>query len=265
MPSILKNILKEIEEREEYSGQKTSLCYCLVAGERISELICEKAKQLLGFYPREIYAMTEINGLAAIALDTPRSGKFQPIGDKKFRITNDNWEDLPFNTCGEITIWSTTIMTGYLNDENTTRQILKDGWMKTGDLGILENVNGTDIYLTYIGRKKLIIKCDGFNVNLLELEDTIRDNKAVFEVCVTGIPSQISGEKPVAYVSLRSKLQDEKNQDIIIQDIFSYLKEKVAAYKVPLYIQILDSLPKTVTGKIDRNALAQRALKEFAK
>jgi acyl-CoA synthetase (AMP-forming)/AMP-acid ligase II len=262
-PSILRNILEKIEQNEEYHGQKNSLRCCLVGGEKFPEIICEKAKQILGFYPTETYGITEINGLLAIAADPPHLGRFKPFGDKKIRITDDNWDDLPLNTSGEITVWSDTVMTGYLNDEQATQQVLKDGWLKTGDLGVLETINGTEIYLNFIGRKKHIVKCGEFNINLVELEETIMENKTVFEVCVTSIPFKTSGSKPVAYVSLRSKSPDQKDGNIVVQEIFSYLKEKVAEFKIPLYIKILDSLPKTMGGKIDRNTLAQRALDEF--
>lgn len=67
----------------------------------------------------------------------------------------------------------------------------------------------------------------------------------------------------IAYISLQSKLLDEKDDNILIQEIFSYLKEKVTAYQIPLYIKILDSLPKTIGGKIDRNTLGQRVLNDF--
>jgi acyl-CoA synthetase (AMP-forming)/AMP-acid ligase II len=263
-PSILRNILEEIEQHEEYCDQKNSLRYCLVGGEKFPQIICEKAKQIFGFYPTETYGMTEMNGILAIAADTPHSGRFKLFGDKKIRITDDNWNDLPLNSCGEITMWSTTVMTGYLNDEQATQQVLKDGWLKTGDLGILEATNETDVLLNFVGRKKYIVKCGEFNINLLELEETIMDNKAVFEVCVTSIPFKTSGVKPIAYVSLRSQSPDEKDDNIVVQEIFSYLKEKVASFKIPLHIKILEFLPKTMGGKIDRNTLAQRALDEFA-
>jgi acyl-CoA synthetase (AMP-forming)/AMP-acid ligase II len=262
-PTVLRNMLEEIEQHEEYGGQKNSLRCCLVGGEKFPEVICEKAKQILGFYPTETYGMTEINGLLATAADTPHSGIFKPFGDKKIRITDDNWDDLLMNTCGEITVSSSTVMTGYLDDEQATQQILKDGWLKTGDLGILDVKNGTDVYFKFVGRKKHIVKCGEFNINLTELEDTIINNKAVFEVCVTTIPVKNYGTKPVAYISLRSKSLDEKDGTVVVEEIFSYLKEKVAAYKIPLHIKILDSLPKTMGGKIDRNALAQRALNDF--
>lgn len=263
-PSILRNILEEIEQNQEYGGDKNSLRYCLVGGEKFSEIICEKAKRILGFYPTETYGMTEINGLLAIAADTPHSGRFQPFGDKKIRITDDNWADLPLNTCGEITVWSSTIMTGYLDDEQATQQVLKCGWLKTGDLGILEAMNEKDVHLKFVGRKKHIVKCGEFNINLVELEETIMDNKAVFEACVTNIPVKNSDTKLVAYVSLRLKSTDENYGNSVVQEIFSYLKEKVASFKIPMYIKILDFLPKTMGGKVDRNTLAQRASDEFA-
>ncbi len=128
----------------------------------------------------------------------------------------------------------------------------------------MEATNETDVLLNFVGRKKYIVKCGEFNINLLELEETIMDNKAVFEVCVTSIPFKTSGVKPIAYVSLRSQSPDEKDDNIVVQEIFSYLKEKVASFKIPLHIKILEFLPKTMGGKIDRNTLAQRALDEFA-
>ncbi|CAF1436158.1 unnamed protein product [Didymodactylos carnosus] len=121
--STLRNLVEEIKSFIQGEYRKSSLRYCFIGG--------EKAGKCLDLCPLELYRMIETNGSCAIPADNPRKfGSYKPFGGTtKFRITNDNWEDVPCNTCGEITIYSNAIMTGYLSDEKTTQQIMKNGWL----------------------------------------------------------------------------------------------------------------------------------------
>ncbi|CAF4084244.1 unnamed protein product [Adineta steineri] len=256
--STLRNLIEEIEQYTEKQYRKNFLRYCFVGGEKFSKLSAEKSRKYLGIYPHEVYGLTETSGPVAISADYPPiCGRFKRLNETiKFRITNDNWEDMPYNTSGEITIYSDTIMTGYVNDQEATQKIIKNGWMKTGDIGYLES----DDILNVVGRLKQIIICNGCNINLLELEETIRECNDVYEVCATSIP-YMESEKPVIYVTFHSS-----HSINIVEDeeyLFSYLKGRVADFKIPLYIRILDVLPKNIIGKIDRKMLSEKALKEF--
>ncbi|CAF1246196.1 unnamed protein product [Adineta steineri] len=255
--STLRNIIKEINNFTQGIYRKNMLRYVFVGGERFPDLYYENAKKCLGMYPRELYGMTETNGPCAITADNPpKCGRFKALNETiKFRITNENWEDMPHNTSGEITIYSKTIMTGYLNDEKTTQQVIKDGWLKSGDMGYLES-NGT---LNIVGRIKQMVICNGCNVNLIELEETLLECDDVHEACATSVP-YMEFEKPVVFVSIHSF--SSKNIVEVEQYLFSYLKKKLAVYKIPLYIRILDKLPKNTNGKIDRKMLKDRALEE---
>jgi acyl-CoA synthetase (AMP-forming)/AMP-acid ligase II len=258
---VSSTLRKLVEEIKVYTGgeyRKHLFRYFFFGGEKFSQSSYEKARKCLGFYPTEVYGMTETDGFFAIAPgNSTKCGQYKPFGKTtKFRITNDNWEDMPYNTSGEITVYSNRIMNGYLNDEKTTQKIIKNGWIKTGDIGYLDP-NGI---LNFVGRTKQIVICNGGNVNLLEVEETLLECNDVYEVCATSIP-YMQSEKPVAYVTLYASCL--MNITEIEIHLFSYLKEKLAEFKIPLYIRILDALPKNSIGKIDRKILGERALQEF--
>jgi acyl-CoA synthetase (AMP-forming)/AMP-acid ligase II len=246
---------------------KIDLRYCIFCGEKCSPFIYEKTKEYLGFYPIEGYGMTECDIIGLAPFDEyfktnsiPKIGTFKPFGDKKVRITNWNdWNDLPINTLGEITIYSKANMICYLNDEEATQQVLQNGWFKTGDIGYIDEND----YLHITSRKKFHIIYNGYNISLVEVETILREHEYINEACITSIHHDHDFELPVAYITLKQLINDDDHTKIIEQ-IYSYLNEKMATYKIPKYIKILPNLPKTnKTGKVDRQLLAKKALEDF--
>jgi len=150
---------------------------------------------------------------------------------------------------GEILLRAPQIMEGYWNKPDETALILRDGWLYTGDIGYQDE----DGYIFIVDRKKDLIKPGGFQVWPRDVEEVIASHPAVAEVCVGGIPDPHSVEAVKAWVVLNpNKSIDEKG-------LQSYCREKLAAYKVPKFVEFRQTLPKSNVGKILRRELTIQA------
>ncbi|MFC5952140.1 long-chain fatty acid--CoA ligase, partial [Pseudonocardia lutea] len=143
---------------------------------------------------------------------------------------------------GEIAIRGENVMKGYWNRPDATSDAISDGWFRTGDIGTRD----ADGYYTIIDRKKDLIIRGGYNVYPREVEEALYLHPAVAEAAVVGVPHPTLGEEVAAVVSLKP---GETAQP---EDLKSFTKSVLAAYKYPRSIRIVESLPKGPTGKILR-------------
>jgi long-chain acyl-CoA synthetase len=147
---------------------------------------------------------------------------------------------------GEVLARGPQLMQGYRNRPQETAEALKDGWLHTGDMGEIDG----DGYLFIRGRKKDMVIVGGYNVYPREVEEVLASHPAVAEAAVVGGPDAYKGECLHAYVSLREKIEEES--------LLGYCKERLAPYKIPSTLEILDALPKTSVGKLDKLPLKAR-------
>jgi long-chain acyl-CoA synthetase len=200
----------------------------------------------------EAYAMTETM-MAAVAC--PVYGAYKegstgvPITDVEVRIADVDTgeESLPPMGIGEILVRAPQIMVGYWEHPTETANMIRDGWVYTGDIGYLDE----DGYLFIVDRKKDLIKPSGFQVWPREVEEVIASFPAVADVCVAGVPDAMQGEAVKAWVVLKEGEQASAKE---IQD---YCRTKLVAYKIPREIVFRDSLPKTMVGKTLRRMLTE--------
>jgi long-chain acyl-CoA synthetase len=203
----------------------------------------------------EAYAMTETM-LAAVAC--PVHGAYKegstgvPISDVDVRIVDVDSGDtiLPPMSVGEILIRAPQVMVGYWEHPTETANMIRDGWVYTGDIGYLDE----DGYLFIVDRKKDLIKPSGFQVWPREVEEVIASFPAIADVCVAGVPDAMQGEAVKAWVVLKT---GERANAKEIQD---YCRTKLVAYKIPKEIEFRDSLPKTMVGKTLRRMLIEDKL-----
>src|ERR1051326_3157445 len=146
---------------------------------------------------------------------------------------------------GEIIARSDVVMEGYWREPEETQRVIADGWLKTGDMAVWDE----DGYALIVDRKKDIIISGGENISSIEIEKVVSQHPAVYECAVVGIPDQKWGEAPKAFVSLKPGA--EANE----QDIQDFVRRRLAGFKVPKFVEFLDSLPKGATGKILKRAL----------
>ncbi len=170
------------------------------------------------------------------------------------RIVDDDMNDMPVGVPGECVVRGPTVMSGYLDDDAANAQVFKGGWLHTGDLLRWEG-DGT---LTFVDRKKYLIKTGGENVYPAEVEAVISRHPAVQEACVFGVPDAHWGE------TIKAVLVLQAGQMVTREEIIAWCRERLAGYKRPRYLQFVrsDELPRSTTGKLLRHELARFPIKE---
>ncbi|WP_421383642.1 class I adenylate-forming enzyme family protein [Bacillus salacetis] len=172
----------------------------------------------------------------------------KPMLFNTVKIVRENGGEAGAGEVGELYLRGSHLFEYYWNKEEETEQAWKDGWFHTGDLARKEE----DGYYYIVGRKKDMIITGGENVYPLEIENWIDSHEDVDEVAVIGIPDEKWGEKVVAFVAAKggAALKAEELED--------YCKRKLTKYKIPKSFYIIDQLPKTHVGKINKNELRKR-------
>ncbi|WP_199547112.1 class I adenylate-forming enzyme family protein [Streptomyces sp. N35] len=199
----------------------------------------------------EGYGCTESGSV--ISTNRPGSNRPGSVGTAipgyEIEIRDDKDQVLPPGSEGEICVRAHGVMAGYWNAPDLTAQTLEGGWLHTGDIGRFDE----DGALYLIDRKKDLILRGGFNVFPRDVEDALLNHPAVASAGVVGRPDQRLGEEVVAFVALHP------DQPCGSEELIAYGKEQLAAHKYPREIHILDRLPVTSVGKLDRKALRARA------
>jgi acyl-CoA synthetase (AMP-forming)/AMP-acid ligase II len=161
-------------------------------------------------------------------------------------------DDLDLGADGEIWVRGPQLMKGYLNNEPATAAtITDDGWLRTGDIGHIDE--GGPLFI--VDRLKELIKYKGFQVPPAELEALLLTHPAVADAAVVGLPDEEAGEIPVAYVVKR------QGADATAEEIMEYVAGEVAHYKQVRRLEFIEAIPKSASGKLLRRELKQRALR----
>ena len=164
-----------------------------------------------------------------------------PIRGVEMRVVDASGAEVPQGEVGEIAIRGHNIMKGYLNrPEATAEAVSDDGWFRTGDIGRVDE----DGYYYIVDRKKDLIIRGGYNIYPREIEEVLYEHPEVAEAAVVGIPHPELGEEVGAAVALKP------GATVTTDELRSYVKSQVAAYKYPRRVWIVDALPKGPTGKI---------------
>jgi carnitine-CoA ligase len=146
---------------------------------------------------------------------------------------------------GELELRNPVVMRGYYEMPEATAAVFHDGWLRTGDL-VQANADGT---YTFLGRKKDVIRRRGENLSPAEVEAVLERHADVAEAAVVGVPSELSEEDVKAFVVA------EAGRHIDAADLHAYAREHLATFKVPRYIEIVDALPHTPTGRLAKHQL----------
>ena len=163
-------------------------------------------------------------------------------------ILGEDDTELPRGVAGEIAVRGPRVMLGYYKEERLNEEALRGGWLHTGDLGILDQ-NG---YLHYVGRKNELIKSGMENVYPAEVESVLAMHPAVKEVAVIGVPDEQWGEAVTAIVALKSEASATAGE------LAEFCKDRMAGYKKPKRVHLVDELPRDRTGRIARAELMAR-------
>jgi long-chain acyl-CoA synthetase len=168
-----------------------------------------------------------------------------PVYGVDLRIVDDQDQDLPLGTPGEVIVHCGNVMQGYLNMPEETEKALRGGWYHTGDIGYLDK----DGYLYLVDRKKDMIITGGENVYSTEVENALYTHPAVLEAAVIGVPDQKWGEVVMAVVTLKP------GQQVTAEELMEHCRTLIARYKVPKIVNFVAALPKNATGKMIKRVL----------
>lgn len=227
----------------------STLKVSVAGGMALQQSVGEEWLKVTGCYLCEGYGMTESSPVASVnKLDG--SGKAGTVGlpvpSTSMRIIDDTKSPLPPGEIGEIQISGPQVMKGYYNMPEETVSTLVDGWLCTGDIGMME----ADGYFKIVDRKKDMINVSGFNVFPNEIEAVLSSHPGILEVAAIGVPSEKSGECVKVFIVKKDKKLSEK-------EVIEYSKENLTGYKVPKHVEFRKELPKTNVGKILRRELRE--------
>jgi len=234
-----------------------SIKLCVSGGAPLLAEVKSRFKTLTGGRMVEGYGLTESMMAAVI---TPLRGTYKPgsvgipLPDVEVRIgdIDTGQGSLPPGKIGEILIRAPQLILGYWQHPTETKETIRDGWLYTGDIGYLDE----DGYLFIVDRKKDVIKPSGFQVWPREVEEVIASHPAVSEVGVGGVRDEYQGEAVKAWIVLRP------GQRATAEEIRAFCRKKLTGYKVPKQIEFVESLPKTIIGKVLRRALVGKEKSE---
>jgi long-chain acyl-CoA synthetase len=222
-------------------------------GMAAQEAVARQWKQVTGNVLTQGYGLTATSPVATSCL--LGAGEYDgsigvPMPSTDLCIRDDDGNDLPTGEIGEICIKGPQVMEGYWNrPEETAKVITEDGWLRTGDMGRMDQ-NG----LTYIeDRKKDMILVSGFNVYPNEIEEVAVEHEGVLEAAAVGVPDEKSGEIVKLFIV-------RKDPTLDAAAVKAFCKERLTGYKVPKIIEFRDELPKTNVGKILRRALRDESV-----
>jgi long-chain acyl-CoA synthetase len=226
-------------------AQAATLRVCVSGGASLPVEILRGFEEKFGCMILEGYGLSETSPVASFNLpDRERKpGSIGvPIEGVQMRLIDDAGQTVPDGEIGEIAIRGHNVMKGYWGKPEATAEAIKDGWFRTGDMARVDE----DGYYYIVDRKKDLIIRGGYNVYPREIEEVMHEHPAVAEVAVIGIPHPDLGEEVGAAVALKPDASATPDE------LRAFVKDKVAAYKYPRQVWLIDALPKGPTGKILR-------------
>ena len=164
----------------------------------------------------------------------------------EIRVVDENDRDVKVGGVGELLVKGPNVMTGYWNKPEATKETIKDGWLYTGDLAKFDEEG----FLYIVDRKKDMIISGGENIYPIEIEQHLYKHPNIREVAIIGYPDKKWGESVKAVVSLK-----DPSKPLTLEDVRSFLEGKIARFKLPKQLEILDALPRNATGKILKTVL----------
>jgi acyl-CoA synthetase (AMP-forming)/AMP-acid ligase II len=178
----------------------------------------------------------------------------RPLRQMGIRVVDDDGRDCPSGTAGEILTCGPSVTVGYYNNPDANaRSFSPDGWFATGDIGILDAKG----YLKIVDRKKELIIRGGANIYPREIEEVLYQHPKVLEAAAVGVPDPRLGERVCACIVPRP------GESLTFEEMIAFLRGKIATYKLPEFFRLLDALPRTPTGKVQKGPLRDIVLERM--
>ncbi|MCE0491451.1 long-chain-fatty-acid--CoA ligase FadD [Pantoea sp. Mb-10] len=223
-------------------------------GMAVQKAVAERWEKLTGHYLLEGYGLTECSPLVSvnpydIACHTGSIGL--PVPSTDVRIVDDNDVEVAPGEPGELCIRGPQVMTGYWQRLDATDEVLKNGWLHTGDIVTVDSEG----FIRIVDRKKDMILVSGFNVYPNEIEDVLMQHAKIREAAAIGVPSDLSGEAVKVCIV-------KKDPSLTREEVLDHCRRQLTGYKVPKIVEFREELPKTNVGKILRRELRDEAKRE---
>ena len=233
----------------------SSLRYCFCASAPLPLEVLERFEAMTGGCITEGYGMTEASPATHVnPIKGPRKpgtvGLPLPGTDMKIVDVENSERELAPGVVGEICVRGPQVMAGYWQRPGETTEMLRGGWLHTGDLGRVDDEGFT----TIVGRKKEMIIAGGYNVYPDEIDQVLFAHPAVLEAATIGVPDPRLGESVKSFVVLRP------DADATVDELIAHCRRELAAYKAPRQIELVDGLPRSSVLKILRRELLEREL-----
>lgn len=221
-------------------------------GMAVQRAVAEKWQSITGVPLSEGYGLTETSPVAS--MNPMESGKGRlgtvgiPVSSTEMRIWVEDEDRVgAVGERGEIQIKGPQVMLGYYQRPEETAKIIKNGWLCTGDIGVMDE----DGFFSIVDRKKDMILVSGFNVFPNEVEEVLAAHPKILESAAVGVADEKSGEAVKVFVV-------KKDQSLTEEEVKAYAKENLTGYKCPKFVEFRDELPKTNVGKILRRELKEK-------
>jgi len=226
-------------------------------GMAVQKAVAERWETLTGHYLLEGYGLTECSPLVSVnPYDiTCHNGSIGlPVPSTDIKLVDDQGNEVAEGEPGELCIKGPQVMLGYWQHPKATDEVLKNGWLRSGDIVTVDHEG----FLRIIDRKKDMILVSGFNVYPNEIEDVLMQHPKVREAAAIGVPSDLSGEAVKICVV-------KKDDSLTKDELIEHCRRSLTGYKVPKIVEFRDELPKSNVGKILRRELRDEAIKAAKK
>lgn len=252
-PTIFRFLIREDVKAYDLS----SLRHCTIAGEALNPSVFQEWKRLTGISLKEGFGQTETTlTVATYPWVEPRPGSMGVRGPQyDIDLVDSDGNPVEDGEEGEIIIHidrkrPVGLFKCYLDDPQETSKAMRDGVYHTGDVACRDK----DGYYWFVGRIDDVIKSSGYRIGPFEVENALMSHPAVVECAVTGVPDDIRGQVVKATIVLAKEWRDH-NPEQLVREIQDHVKRTTAPYKYPRVVEFVESLPKTISGKIRRVAL----------
>ncbi|AWH87456.1 long-chain-fatty-acid--CoA ligase FadD [Limnobaculum parvum] len=225
-------------------------------GMSVQRSVADRWQQLTGTHLLEGYGLTECSPLVAgnpYDLQQYSGSIGLPVSSTEIRLVDDRGIDVPEGQPGELWVKGPQVMRGYWNRPEATNEVIKDGWLATGDIVVMDEQG----FMKIVDRKKDMILVSGFNVYPNEIEEVVASHAKVLEVAAIGVPNEVSGETVKIYVVKR-------DPSLTKDELLAHCRSGLTGYKIPRIVEFRDELPKSNVGKILRKDLRDEAIKQQA-
>jgi acyl-CoA synthetase (AMP-forming)/AMP-acid ligase II len=247
VPTIHQLVLGRGRDRTTAAPTGRSLRFVRSCSAALSAELARRLEEHVGAPVLDAYGMTEAAHQMASNPLPPRKRVPGSVGlptGVEMAILDDEGNELPSGATGEVGVRGPNVMDGYEANPQANAEAFTGGWFRTGDQGVLDR----DGYLTLVGRIKELINRGGEKIAPREIDDVLLQHPAVAEAVAFGVPHQTWGEDVAAAVVLR--------QEVGEKELIAFCRQRLADFKVPRRIHVVDEIPRTATGKIQRSSVA---------